>query len=399
MNPRKLAFIFGTRPEAIKLAPLIRQFQQYPQFFITLVIVTGQHRELLDQVLHLFQVTPDYDLGVMGYDQALDAVVAKTLVGLGRVLAKESPDLVVVQGDTATTFAGALAAFYQHVPVAHVEAGLRTGDRRRPFPEEVNRRLGGVLADLHFAATAGAKENLLREGIPAEAISVVGNTVVDALFWVLDQPYQFPPELARLLVGGQRRHILVTMHRRESHGSPLRGVCQALLEVVRGRPDVEVIFPVHLNPRVQSVVMPLLRGSERIHLLPSLDYQSFVQVMRRVRLVLTDSGGIQEEAPSLGVPVLVLREVTERPEAELTGAVKVIGTDPAVMVREVSRLLADERANSAVAGRLNPFGDGRASMRIAARVAQYFGVVVPIDGVLAGPGREVSSAAPIVGPG
>ena len=297
MSPKKVAFIFGTRPEAIKLAPLIRVFRQHPTIFTTSVVVTAQQREMLDQVINLFRIRPDYDLNIMTPDQTLSLVTSRAVAGLENIMAKESPDLVIVQGDTTTTFVGALAAFHYKVPVVHVEAGLRTGDRLRPFPEEMNRRLTSVLADLHFVATEEARENLLREGISPKTIWVTGNTVVDALFWIFEQPYQFSPDLARLFQRGRARRILVTVHRRESHGAPMRGICDAILDVIHAVPDVEVIFPVHPNPKVRREVTSLLRGNERIHLVPPLDYRAFVHVMQRVYLILTDSGGIQEEAP------------------------------------------------------------------------------------------------------
>lgn len=372
---KKIAFVFGTRPEAIKLAPLIRAFQCYPAAFTTLVIVTAQHREMLDQVLSLFCIIPDYDLDIMTRNQSLSIITSKALEGLEPILIKEAPDLVVVQGDTTTTFVGALAAFYQGVSVAHVEAGLRTGDRWRPFPEEVNRHLTSVVTDLHFAATGLAKKNLLCENISPKDIWITGNTVIDALEWVLEQPYQLPKNLAHLLNRRGVRHILVTAHRRESHGVPIRNICRALLKIVQVMPDVEVIFSVHFNPKVRRDIVSLLQGNERIHIISPLDYQLFVHVMRSVHLILTDSGGIQEEAPSLGIPVLVLRKETERSEGVQTGAVKMIGTDPFIVTNEVQQLLSNNQEYKLMAHSVNPFGDGQSCSRIVKHVAHYLNVV------------------------
>lgn len=374
---KKITFIFGTRPEAIKLAPLIKSFQQYPLAFTVTVIVTGQQDDMVDQVLGLFQIKPDYDLKIMTFDQTLGVIASKVLAGLEDILVTNRPDMVIVQGDTATASMGALAAFYHKVPVAHVEAGLRTGDRFCPFPEEINRRLISVLADLHFVATVKAGENLLREGVAREAIWVTGNTVIDALFWVLKQPYQSPSHLTRLLKREKAQRILVTVHRRENHGKPLKDICQAILEILRVMPSVEVIFPVHPSPRVQGEVMSLLQNNKRIHLLAPLNYQEFVHVMQSVQLVLTDSGGIQEEAPSLGVPVLVLRERTERPEAILAGTVRMVGTNPGVIVQEVRRVLLDKESK-AMTFRVNPYGNGQACPAVVGHIARHLGVPVPL---------------------
>lgn len=379
MESRKIAFIFGTRPEAIKLAPLVRAFRERAASFSTVLIATAQHREMLDQVLDLFKLTPDYDLGVMTPDQTLGDLTSRMVAQLERILARESPHLVVVQGDTTTTFVGALAAFYCRIPVAHVEAGLRTGNRLSPFPEEINRRLTSVIADLHFAATESARTNLIREGISEALIHVTGNTVIDALFWVLAQPYNMPASLARLFARKKAQHVLVTVHRRESHGEPLRRVCKAVLNVAEVMPDVEIIFHVHPSPQVRPDALSLLRGRERVHLLPPLDYQSFVHLMQRARLILTDSGGVQEEAPALGIPLLVLREETERPEAVLAGVAEVVGTDPAIVTRAVQRWLSRDQRDGPVAGRISSYGDGHACARIVNQIERYFAGAAAMD--------------------
>ena len=369
-----MAIIFGTRPEAIKLAPLIKFFQQYPEIVKVRVIVTGQHREMLDQVLELFQIKPDWDMNVMKHDQTLSEVVAISLTKLEAIFADDRPDMVVVQGDTSTAFVGALAAFYQQIPIAHIEAGLRTGDRFHPYPEEVNRRIISVLSNLHFVATKGAGNNLRKEGVPEKFITMTGNTVIDALGLVLGQPRNLPSSLASILEKDDTRRILVTVHRRENHGKPLQEICSAINKLLQITTNLEVIFLVHPNPQVQSIVRRRLKSQPRVHLYPPLNYWSFIQTMTRVDLVLTDSGGIQEEAPSLGVPVLVLREKTERPEAVEVGAVKVIGTKTEDIVSEVSQLLVKRQGLAAIRYQGNPFGDGRACQRIFWVIARYLGV-------------------------
>lgn len=357
-------FIFGTRPEAIKLAPLVNKFSNHTKYFKTVVVVTAQHRQMLDQVLWLFRISPDHDLDIMVPDQTLAQVTARALTGLDELLAKEQPDFVFVQGDTTTTFTGALAAFYHRIPVGHVEAGLRTYDRYYPYPEEINRVMTSSLADLHFAPTAGASDNLLKENIPADHIQVTGNTVIDALLDVADQEYHFSEDLQRVFTEQGTRKILLTAHRRENHGGPMENICRAVLELLACFPDVEVVFPVHMSPRVRNTVFPLLGNHPRAHLIPPLDYQAFVNAMKNAYLILTDSGGVQEEAPSLGKPVLVLRETTERPEAVDAGTVKLVGTDSERIVAETGRLLNDTNAYQAMARTVNPYGDGLASERI-----------------------------------
>jgi UDP-N-acetylglucosamine 2-epimerase (non-hydrolysing) len=366
----KSLLVFGTRPEAIKLAPLVAALKKRPGD-VCRICVTAQHRGLLDQVLALFGLKPDHDLDLMTADQTLHQVAARTLEGLPPILAQERPDWVVVQGDANSAAAAALAAFYAAVPVAHVEAGVRTGDLSRPFPEEANRKVIDALATLHLAATQTARENLLREGAPAEGIFVTGNTVVDALQWVLSlpAPAETAAQLERLGVarpgGPGRKLLLVTAHRRESFGEPLARVFTALRALAQARPDVAVVLSVHPNPSVRRQALRLLDGVERVLLLPAVDYAAMAHLMRRSRLLLTDSGGLQEEAPSLGLPVLVLRDVTDRPEAVAAGAALLVGTDPERITRETLALLDDDARCARMKPAVNPYGDGHAAERIA----------------------------------
>jgi UDP-N-acetylglucosamine 2-epimerase (non-hydrolysing) len=361
--PQKILSIFGTRPEAIKMAPVVKALRQHPGEFTSVVCVTAQHRQMLDQVLALFAITPDYDLNLMTADQTLAQITASALVQLDRVLAQEKPDWVLVQGDTTTALVGALAAFYQRVKVAHVEAGLRTWDKYQPFPEEINRQLADAICDLHFAPTPAAREHLLREGVREQSIVVTGNTVIDALLDVAKCEYDWQSgELAA--VPRDQRLILVTAHRRENFGAPLENICAALRELAARFPDVQLVYPVHLNPNVQRIVNQTLREVPNITLLPPLEYLPLVQLLREATLVLTDSGGLQEEAPSLCKPVLVLRAVTERPEGVAAGTVKLVGTDQATIVRETARLLTDQAEYERMARATNPYGDGQASRRI-----------------------------------
>lgn len=361
-QPRILV-VFGTRPEAVKLAPVVRHLQQTPGVE-TRVCVTAQHREMLDQVLTLFDIRPDYDLNIMRPRQSLAEVTSSVLLGLEPVLKRERPDWILVQGDTTTVMAAALAAFYQGVRVGHVEAGLRTGDKQHPFPEEINRRLASVLADLHFAPTPWARDNLLHEGIPADQIVVTGNPVIDALFEIVNRPYDWQSgPLA--VVPRDRRILLVTAHRRENFGQPIRDICAALTSLARRYGDsLAIVYPVHLNPNIQEPVYSLLQNEPNIILLPPLDYWPLVHLLQASTLALTDSGGLQEEAPSLGKPVLVMRQTTERPEAMMAGTAKLVGTDPTQIIAEVSRLLDDPIAYHQMAQAINPYGDGRARFRI-----------------------------------
>lgn len=367
----KVMTVFGTRPEAIKMAPVVLELQKHADQIQTIVAVTAQHRQMLDQVLDLFQITPDYDLDIMSQGQTLYDITTKSLMGLKDVLAKEKPDLVLVHGDTTTTFAGALASYYQQVPVGHVEAGLRTGDIYSPFPEEMNRKLTGAIAAIHFAPTATAKANLLKENVNPSHIYVTGNTVIDALMTTVAGDYDFGDGLKDVDFQNHRV-ILLTTHRRENLGEPMRHIYKALRRIIEEIPDTEIVFPVHRNPLVRKVVEEELAGVDRIHLIDPMEYEPFANLMSLSSLVLTDSGGIQEEAPSLGKPVLVLRNTTERPEAVEAGTVRLIGTDKDVVYAETKRLLTDQAAYDAMSNAVNPYGDGKASQRIVQAILHAF---------------------------
>lgn len=361
----KIMSVFGTRPEAIKMAPVVKELENRPDKFKSTVVVTAQHREMLDQVLSLFQIKPAYDLDIMQPNQNLFDITTRVLLGLKPVLEKEQPDVLLVQGDTTTTFVAALAAFYFRIKVGHVEAGLRSLDKYHPFPEEINRTLTTAIADYHFAPTETARQNLLANGIPEKQIYVTGNTVIDALVQTVKPDYQYTqPDLKPVDFHG-KRIILVTAHRRENWGEPLQQICGAINELVEKNPDIEIVFSVHLNPIVQETVRKILGGVNRVHLIMPLDYEPFVQLINKSHLIITDSGGIQEEAPSLGKPVLVLREVTERPEGVTAGTVRVVGRNKARIVEEVQRLLNNKEAYDEMARAVNPYGDGFASVRIA----------------------------------
>jgi UDP-N-acetylglucosamine 2-epimerase (non-hydrolysing) len=368
----KVLFIFGTRPEAIKLCPVVRHLRSRTEDFVTRVCVSAQHRAMLDQVLEAFEVVPDHDLNVMLPGQTLFQSTSRILAALEPVLDAEKPDMVLVQGDTTTTLCGALAAFYKHIPIGHVEAGLRTGDMSQPFPEEMNRVLTTRLASLHFAATEGAKRNLLREGIAEQVIGVTGNSGIDAVLYVRDGL-----ESGRLR-GGElpdldpsKKLIVVTAHRRESFGEGFEEICAALAELA-ARDDVQIVYPVHPNPNVQDPVNRLLRGHPHIRLVAPMDYLPFVDLMRRAYLLITDSGGVQEEGPSLGKPILVMRDKTERPEAVEAGTVKLVGPHRDRIVGEAVRLLEDRAVYERMARVLNPYGDGHASPRIAELILSLF---------------------------
>ena len=360
----KILAVFGTRPEAIKMAPVVGELQRRSAQgdLSYAVCVTAQHRHMLDQVLKTFDIRADYDLDLMTASQSPAQVAASVLTELTPVMRAERPDWVVVQGDTTTVASASLAAYYLRVKVAHVEAGLRTHNKWEPFPEEVNRRVTGAIADLHFAPTPRAKMNLLREGIPRNSIHVTGNTVIDALLQTAGKAASASGSVSK--IPNDRRVILVTAHRRENFGQPLSDICGALLRIVEMYPDVHVVYPVHPNPSVRGPAADLLSGNERISLVQPMDYHTFVDAMRRSYLILTDSGGVQEEAPSLGKPVLVLRDVTERPEAVEAGAVQVVGTDKHDIVAATSALLDDSAAYDTMARAVNPYGDGNASKRI-----------------------------------
>lgn len=368
----KVMTVFGTRPEAIKMAPVVLELKKHQDEIETVVAVTAQHRQMLDQVLHLFKIKPDYDLDIMSQGQTLYDITSRAMNGLKEVLEKEKPDLVLVHGDTTTTFAGALASYYSQTAVGHVEAGLRTGDIYSPFPEEMNRKLTGAIASFHFAPTETAKANLLREGVNPEKIYVTGNTVIDALMKTVRPDYEFDDEKLRQIDFEQHRVILLTTHRRENLGEPMRHIYKALRSVVQEMPDAEIVFPVHRNPLVRQVVNEELAVVDRIHLIEPLDYEPFANLMSRSYLVLTDSGGIQEEAPSLGKPVLVLRNTTERPEAVKAGTVSLIGTNVDVVYETTRRLLTDKKAYEAMSNAVNPYGDGRASERIVQAVRYVY---------------------------
>ncbi|MFJ4116956.1 non-hydrolyzing UDP-N-acetylglucosamine 2-epimerase [Pseudomonas psychrophila] len=364
----KTLCIFGTRPEAIKMAPLVLALAADERFEAK-VCVTGQHREMLDQVLELFAISPDFDLKIMKPGQDLTDVTTAILQGLKAVLTEFKPDIVLVHGDTATTFAASLAAYYHQIPVAHVEAGLRTGNLYSPWPEEGNRKLTGALAKLNFAPTETSQNNLLREGVNPDNIVVTGNTVIDALLDVVKRLDQDPELLAQAsapaaFLDPSRKLILVTGHRRESFGDGFERICQALMEVAQLHPEVDIVYPVHLNPNVREPVNRLLKGIGNIYLIAPLDYLPFVHMMTRAHIILTDSGGIQEEAPSLGKPVLVMRDTTERPEAVSAGTVKLVGTNTTDIVRELNRLLIDTTAYRDMSYAHNPYGDGNACQRI-----------------------------------
>ena len=371
----KTLCVFGTRPEAIKMAPLALKLHSESRFDAR-VCVTGQHREMLDQVLSLFNLKPDYDLDIMKSGQDLTDVTGSILKGMRDVLTEFRPDVVLVHGDTATTLAASLAAYYQQIPVAHVEAGLRTGNLYSPWPEEANRKLTGALATVHFAPTQTSADNLKREGIAEKTIHITGNTVIDALFEIvnkLDTDEQLYKSLALKFpfLDEGKKLILVTGHRRESFGGGFERICEALAQTARQHPDVQIVYPVHLNPNVQQPVNQLLKGIANIHLIEPLDYLPFVYLMNRAEIILTDSGGIQEEAPSLGKPVLVMRDSTERPEAIAAGTVKLVGTNTITITNELNELLINPEAYEAMSRAHNPYGDGKASDRIIELLARF----------------------------
>lgn len=367
-NVRTVLVVFGTRPEAIKMAPLVLELKKHSPWNIRLA-VTAQHRDLLDQVLHVFQIQPDYDLNIMKERQSLQDITARVLSGLHAVMLETKPDMVLVHGDTTTTFAAALAAFYQKVPIGHVEAGLRTYDKYAPYPEEMNRQLTGVLADLHFAPTHTAQKALLSEGKRKESIYVTGNTVIDALRTTVRDDFNHPL-LERI---GRAPWILMTAHRRENWGQPLKNIFQAIKTILSHHDDLHLVYPVHPNPHVRELAYAYLGDVPRVHLIEPLEMVDFHNLMARATLILSDSGGVQEEAPALGRPVLVLRDVTERPEGVEAGTLLLVGTDEARIVTETERLLSDREAYLSMARAKNPYGDGQASRRIREALAYYFG--------------------------
>ncbi len=371
MNKIKVMSVFGTRPEAIKMAPLVRALQA-SESIESIVCLTGQHREMLDSVMDIFHLKGDYDLNIMEKRQTLSTITTKTLLGMEQVLEEAKPDLVLVHGDTSTTFAGALAAFYHQVKVGHVEAGLRTWDKYSPFPEEMNRTLVGDIADLHFSPTRANAENLRREAIMGE-IFVTGNTAIDAMQYTVRGDYTFTTELLNHLDFVHRRVIAVTCHRRENYGKPMQDIMHAILEVVERHPDVEVVYPVHLSPVVRECAFPILGGHDRIHLIDPIDVEEMHNLIARCAFVMTDSGGLQEEAPALGKPVLVMRRETERPEAVAAGTAKLAGVEKDVIVSMANELLDSPEAYAKMAKAVNPYGDGHACARITQAIEWYFG--------------------------
>ena len=372
MEKIKVMSIFGTRPEAIKMAPLVKELDK-SENIDSLVCVTAQHREMLDQVLELFEINPDYDMDIMKEKQTLTGITNRVLQGLEEIFEESKPDMILVHGDTTTTFAGALAAFYKQIKVGHVEAGLRTGDKYFPFPEEMNRKLTGAMADLHFAPTNGSKKNLLREGISESDIIVTGNTVIDAMEFTVEENYIFDNKELNNIDFKNKKIIMVTAHRRENWGEGIENICTSLKKIVEENNDVELIYLVHLNPVVKDVVEKHLKGMDRVHLLSPLDTKETHNLMNKCFMVMTDSGGLQEEAPHLGKPVLVLRDVTERPEAVEAGTVKLVGTDKNTIINEANLLIRDSKAYELMSRSVNPYGDGEASRRIVQAIEKYFG--------------------------
>jgi UDP-N-acetylglucosamine 2-epimerase (non-hydrolysing) len=371
---KKIAVIFGTRPDTIKLAPIILELKKYPSDFTVVSIATAQHRQMLDQVLDVFKIVPEYDLNIMMPKQTLASITGKIIAALDEVLEKEKPDMVLVQGDTTTTFVGSLAAFYRNIPVGHVEAGLRTHDRSNPFPEEINRRLTSCVTDIHFPPTATAAKALRKENIPADAIFITGNSVIDALKIAVNKEHRFTVPVLNELTSQSKRIVLLTMHRRENWGVPMKEACEAVKNLAETFPDINFIFPVHLNPVVRDIVFPILGGTKNISLIEPLDYLDFVNLMAKSALIITDSGGVQEEGPSLGKPILVLRTVTERPEAVKYGTVKLVGLDAKMIYAAAVKLLTDKKAYRTMAAATNPYGDGTAAQKTVTAIRRYFGL-------------------------
>ena len=379
MKKLKVMSVFGTRPEAIKMAPLVRSLAQLPEVE-SLCCLTGQHRQMLDSVLEIFRLRGDYDLNIMQERQTLSSITSRTILGMDAVLDEAQPDLILVHGDTSTTFAGALSAFYHKVPVGHVEAGLRTYDKYSPFPEEMNRTLVSDIAELHFSPTRANAENLRKEGVRGK-VFVTGNTVIDAMKYTVRESFRFSDETLNRLDFDSRRVIAVTCHRRENYGAPMQAIMEAIRELVRSHPDTEVVYPVHLSPVVRECAFGILGGEPRVHLIDPIDVVQMHNLLSRCYLVMTDSGGLQEEAPALGKPVLVLRRETERPEAVEAGTVKLAGVEKSEIVRLGSELLEDRAAYQAMARAVNPYGDGNACARIGEAILYHFGrqTTPPVD--------------------
>ena len=376
MKKLKVMVVFGTRPEAIKMAPLVLELQKHSDSIETITVVTAQHRQMLDQVLETFSIEPHYDLDIMGKNQSLLDITGKILEKFDPVVKQELPDIILVHGDTTTTFAASLVAFYNQVRIGHVEAGLRTFDKYSPFPEEMNRQMTDNLADLYFAPTSESKENLLKENHPESAIVITGNTAIDALKLTVQSDY-YHKVLDQL--DPDKKLVLVTMHRRENQGQPMRNVFTALREMVDLHQEIEVVYPVHLSPAVQEAANDILSGHDRIHLIEPLDVLDFHNLASRSYFIMTDSGGVQEEAPSLGKPVLVLRDTTERPEGVRAGTLKLVGTDPVRVKEAMVALLTDETLYRQMSQAPNPYGDGRASERIVQSIQQYFGAATSVS--------------------
>ena len=376
MEKLKVMVVFGTRPEAIKMAPLVLELQKHSDCIETITVVTAQHRQMLDQVLETFRIQPNYDLDIMGKNQSLLDITAKILQKFDPIVKKELPDMILVHGDTTTTFVASLVAFYNQVGIGHVEAGLRTFDKYSPFPEEMNRQMTDNLADLYFAPTTDSKENLLKENHPESAIIITGNTAIDALKLTVQSNY-YHEVLDRL--DPLKKLVLVTMHRRENQGQPMRDVFAALREMVDVHSELEVVYPVHLSPAVQEVAKDILSDHERIHLIEPLDVLDFHNLASRSYFIMTDSGGVQEEAPSLGKPVLVLRDATERPEGVRAGTLKLVGTDPNRVKEAMTALLTDEKLYKDMSQAPNPYGDGKASERIVQAIQHYYGLTEAVS--------------------
>lgn len=372
MKKIKVMTIFGTRPEAIKMAPLVKELEQYPEEIESVVCVTAQHRQMLDQVLEIFDIHPDYDLNIMKERQTLVEIVSRSLEGLDTVMKEAKPDIVLVHGDTSTTFVGSLAAFYNQIAVGHVEAGLRTYDKYAPYPEEINRRITGVIADMHFSPTENNRANLLAERVDPKTIYVTGNTVIDALKTTVRKDYVFKDETLKAMPWDEKKVIVMTAHRRENLGEPLRNICMAVREIVERFSDVEVVYPMHMNPAVRETAREILGDLERVKLIEPVNADELHNAIQRGYLVLTDSGGLQEEAPSLGKPVLVLRNETERPEAVEAGTVKIAGVNKDTIVAMTTELLTDNEAYHRMAKAVNPYGDGFASKRIVEAILEHF---------------------------
>ena len=371
MNKLKVMSIFGTRPEAIKMAPLVKKLQETEEID-SVLCVTAQHRQMLDMVLDLFELKADYDLDIMEHGQSISDITVKVLKGMENILQEVRPDIVLVHGDTSTTFVGALAAFYQQIPVGHVEAGLRSGNIYSPYPEEMNRKLTTNLASLYFAPTTGNYDNLIKENITSEKIFITGNTVIDALLQVVKEEYVFDNPLLNGIDYRNKKVIVMTCHRRENWGEPMENIFKAVVDIKERHKDVEIIFPVHLNPKIRELAKDIMGNMEGVHLIEPLDYEPFVNLLNKAHLILTDSGGIQEEAPALGKPILVLREETERPEAVGAGTVKIVGVDRDKIIKEVEELLSNPKSYSQMANATNPYGDGRACERIVDALKYHF---------------------------